>query len=89
MYSVLSSIHIPFVSCLIMLFIYFSIGIFIFFSKDLFLGALLNIRDNTPNVVFLHPDFQSDLFFVFPKYLIFTWLSLLGFSFVTFVFRII
>ena len=68
-----------------MFFAYFSIGIVIFHC---IVGACIYIRDYIPNVFLRHRDFQCYLFFVLHKYLIFMWLSLPSFFFITLVFYV-
>lgn len=77
-------IHISFVSC------HYILCLFLYWNSYLFciVGVFIYIRDYIPNVFLLHRDFQSYLFFVLHKYLIFMWLSLPGFSFITLVFYV-
>ena len=68
-----------------MFFAYFSTGIVIFF---VFVGTLLYTRDNIPNFFYFIVTFNLIYFFVLHKYLSCMWLSLPGFSFITFVFYV-
>ena len=78
-------IHISFVSC------HYVLCLFLYWNSYLFLycrSLYIYIRDYIPNVFLLHRDFQCYLFFVLYKYLIFMWLSLPGFFFITLVFYV-